>query len=113
MSFTTPKPQVDSVESRPGCIQAALCVLGDKWSPLMIGQLVGEALTFSDLEKRLAGISPRTLSARLEKLQEDDIIEKLRYNEHPPRYKYVLTDKGRGLIDILESMAAWGEKYHS
>lgn len=111
MSFTSPKPQVEHVENRPGCIQAALCVLGDKWSPLMIGQLVGETSTFSDLEKRLHGISPRTLSARLDKLQNDGIIERIKYNEHPPRYKYSLTDKGRGLIEILESMAAWGEKY--
>lgn len=113
MSFSTPKPQVGHVEARPGCIQSALCVLGDKWSPLMIGQMVGEALTFGDLEKRLRGISPRTLSARLDKLQEDGIIERTQYNEHPPRYKYILTDKGRALIEILESMASWGEKYHS
>lgn len=111
MSFTTPKPHIEQVESRPGCIHAALCVLGDKWSPLMIGQLVEESLTFSDLEKRLRGISPRTLSARLEKLQTEGIVVRHQYNEHPPRYTYSLSSKGKDLVSILHSMASWGEKY--
>ena len=111
MSFSTPKPQVEQVESKPGCVQAALCVLGDKWSPLLIGQLVSSPMTFGDLEVALAGISPRTLSARLEKLQEAHIITRKQYNAHPPRYTYELTEKGSGLDEILRSMAHWGEKY--
>ena len=113
MSFTTPKPACDTVEKKPGCIQAALCILGDKWTPLLVGQLVTEPRTFGDLETMLSGISPRTLSARLEKLREDGIIEKRQYNAHPPRYTYHLTEKGQGLSNILVSMAEWGEKYGS
>ncbi|MCA9323547.1 helix-turn-helix transcriptional regulator [Candidatus Saccharibacteria bacterium] len=111
MAFTTPQPQVEKVEKKPGCIQAALRILGDKWTPLLVGQLVTEPRTFGDLETVLAGISPRTLSARLEALQDEGIIEKRQYNAHPPRYKYHLTEKGHGLTDILASMAAWGERY--
>jgi len=111
MSFDTAKPQCEAVESRPGCIQAALCILGDKWSPLLISQLVSGAKTFGELEELLEGISPRTLSARLAKLQEDDIISRNQYQVHPPRYRYQLSEKGRGLQDILMKMAEWGEKY--
>lgn len=111
MAFTTPKPQAEKVEKRAGCIQAALCVLGDKWTPLLVGQLVSEPMTFGDLETQLAGISPRTLSARLDKLQDDDIIIRRQYNAHPPRYKYQLTEKGQELQSILTRMAVWGEKY--
>ena len=111
MSFTTLKPPCEQVEKKPGCIQKALEILGDKWSPLLIGQLVAGAKTFGDLELQLAGISPRTLSARLVKLEEDQIIAKQRYNEHPPRYKYQLTDKGSALTEILSKMAEWGEEY--
>ena len=111
MSFTTPKPQVEKVEKKAGCIQAALCVLGDKWTPLLVGQLVMEPRTFGDLELVLAGISPRTLSARLGKLQEEGIIVRKQYQAHPPRFKYELTEKGVGLQEILLKMAEWGEKY--
>ncbi len=111
MSFQTTKPQVEKVEKKAGCIQAALCILGDKWTPLLVGQLMTEPRTFGDLETVLAGISPRTLSARLEKLQEDGIIIRKQYNAHPPRYTYHLTEKGQGLSEILASMAEWGERY--
>lgn len=111
MAFTTPKPQAEKVEKKAGCVQSALCVLGDKWSPLLIGQLITEPMTFGDLETMLAGISPRTLSARLDKLQTDGIIIRRQYNAHPPRYKYHLSNKGLGLLEILKNMADWGEKY--
>lgn len=111
MAFITPKPQVQKVEKKAGCIQAALCILGDKWTPLLVGQLVSAPMTFGDLETALAGISPRTLSARLEKLQNDNILERRQYNAHPPRYKYHLTEKGEELQKILHAMADWGARY--
>lgn len=113
MAFETLKPQCEEVETKPGCIQAALCILGDKWSPLLIGQLVSGPKTFGELELMLVGISPRTLSARISKLQEDEIITKKQYKAHPPRFRYELTEKGRGLQDILQKMAQWGEQYQS
>ena len=105
--------QSPHVEERPGCIAAALHILGDKWSPLLLGQLIESPKTFGDLEVALTGISPRTLSARLEKLTEHNIVEKRLYCEHPPRYLYHLTQKGQELQSILKAMADWGNKYHS
>ena len=81
MSFSTVKPPCAEVESRPGCIQAALNILGDKWSPLLLGQLVSGQKTFGELEHTLAGISPRTLSSRLSKLEDENIIVKNKYND--------------------------------
>ena len=111
MAFDTVKPQCSKLEKRPGCIQASLQILGDKWTPLLLGQLVAGQKTFGELETMLAGISPRTLSARLEKLVEEEIVVKNQYNAHPPRYKYDLTEKGQGLQEVLQQMADWGEKY--
>lgn len=102
-----------SVESRPGCIQSALAILGDKWSPLLLGLLIDSSKSFSELEQTLTGISPRTLSARLEKLLQGGIVTKVLYCEHPPRYHYQLTKKGSELQDILKEMADWGAKYHA
>ena len=113
MSFTANQiAQNTLIEDRPGCIAAALHILGDKWSPLLLGQLIQSPKTFGELEDVLDGISPRTLSARLEKLVEHSIIEKRMYCEHPPRYRYELTQKGRELQSILKAMGDWGNKYH-
>ncbi|MDQ2973543.1 MAG: helix-turn-helix transcriptional regulator [bacterium] len=106
------KESTTSVEPRPGCIKAALCILGDKWSPLLLSQLVGESQAFGQLEKALVGISPRTLSARLDMLQNAGVVEKKLYCEHPPRYNYRLTPKGNELVDILHAMSKWGDKHH-
>jgi len=114
MSFATATTAVSAkVEKRKGCIQAALNILGDKWSPLLLGQLISGAKTFGELEVALGGISPRTLSARLEKMADHDIVNKTMYCKHPPRYRYELTDKGRELQNILKAMGDWGDKYHS
>jgi DNA-binding HxlR family transcriptional regulator len=94
-----------------GCIAKALSILGDKWTPLLIKELTACPQHFSELEKSLEGISPRTLSQRLTKLYEEGIVEKHMYCEHPPRYSYFLTDKGTDLQEILGSMADWSAKY--
>jgi DNA-binding HxlR family transcriptional regulator len=93
------------------CISQALSVLGDKWTPLLVQQLTICPQTFSDLEKSLEGISPRTLSQRLNKLVLDGIVNKVVYCTHPPRYNYSLTQKGQDLQAILRDMANWSEKY--
>jgi DNA-binding HxlR family transcriptional regulator len=102
-----------AVENRPGCIQAALTILGDKWSPLLLGLLVDGPKTFGELEESLAGISPKTLSERLARLCGEQVVAKHMYHQHPPRYRYELTAKGRGLEEILRAMATWGDKYHT
>ena len=93
------------------CINAALFILGDKWTPLLIKELSSCPRMFSDLEKNLIGISPRTLSQRLEKLVKNRIITKSIYCEHPPRYQYSLTDKGNDLKKILRDMSDWSQRY--
>lgn len=94
------------------CLQNTVDVLGDKWTALIIHELAVAPSCFCDVEKTLPGISPRTLSQRLEKLQADGVIDKQLYKEHPPRYNYHLTTKGQELLSIIDAMAAWGSKYH-
>lgn len=101
-----------SIERRPGSIEATLAVIGDKWTALLVGQMVGEARTFGELEDCLPGMSPRTLSQRIVKLLQAEIIAKALYSRKPERYRYTLTKKGLELRDILTEMAEWGEKYH-
>jgi DNA-binding HxlR family transcriptional regulator len=100
------------LEDRPGCIAAALCILGNKWTALMLKELYDGPRRFSALEQAVAGISPRTLSQRLDELEAAKIITKKSFAEVPPRVEYTLTKKGSDLMPILKSMAAWGDKYH-
>lgn len=99
------------IENRPGCIAAALCILGNKWTALIIKELYNAPSRFSQLEKSLPGISPRTLSQRLDDMEDSGLVTKQSFAEVPPRVEYTLTDKGRELIPILKSMAAWGDKH--
>lgn len=93
------------------CIMHALDIFGDKWTPLLVREMTRCPQTFSDLESAVDGISPRTLSQRLNKLVDDGIVVKDMYCQHPPRYNYSLTPKGADLQSILKDMAAWGQKY--
>lgn len=68
---------------------------------------------FCEFERSLPGISPRTLSQRLDNLTEQKIISKKSYSQVPPKVEYTLTDKGHDLIPVLKQMANWGSKYGS
>lgn len=97
---------------KPGCIKYALEILGDKWTGLLLRELCTGPKTFSDLEKSAVGISPRTLSQRLEMMQENGIIAKSLYCEKPARCNYALTEKGQELQEILRAMARWSSHYN-
>ena len=66
---------------------------------------------FSDLEQSFAGFSPNTLSSRLKVLEENGILERRFYDQHPPRAEYVVTPRGRELRPILKTLRDWGEQY--
>lgn len=100
-----------NIEKRPGCVAAALSVLGDKWTSLIVMELAQGSTRFSYLEKKLPGISPRTLSQRLHGLEASNLVTKKSFAETPPRVEYSLTQKGLDLIPIIRSMAEWGNKY--
>lgn len=103
---------VKSCEKSPGCVQACLNILGDKWSALLLKSLAETGpQRFSDLAKALPKLSERTLSARLNFLTNEKIIEKTPYTPQPLRHRYALTSKGSELITVLRAMATWGEKY--
>lgn len=102
---------VGSLEKSPGCIQSALSVIGDKWTGLVLSLLAKEPHIFSDLSAVLVGMSPRTLSQRLKKLQDTGVVHAVAYQEHPVRMRYELTNKGKALIKIIRAMADWGELY--
>lgn len=101
------------MQNQPLCIQTTLKIIGDKWTALLLRCLSDGKATFSELETSLESISPRTLSQRLDMLERESIVTKEQYCERPPRYKYVLTDKGAELQEVLCKMAEWGGRYYA
>jgi DNA-binding HxlR family transcriptional regulator len=93
-------------------VARALDIIGERWTILILRDLFREGpRKFADFEASLAGISATTLSARLKKLEEHDILARRFYAEHPPRAEYLLTDKGRTLGPILKLLLDWGTKH--
>lgn len=84
-------------------------LIGDRWTPLIVRDLAPGCRRFSELQRSLAGISPKTLSDRLRRLEEAGLISRTCFAEMPPRVEYRLTDKGHALLPILESMREFGD----
>ena len=82
-----------------------------KWTLLLVRDLAEGCSRFCELERSLAGISPRTLSLRLRALEEEGIVERQTFAEVPPRVEYSLTPKGRALIPIIDGMREYGERW--
>ena len=96
-------------ESCPVCATADLVCA--KWTILVVRDLAEGRSRFCELERSLAGISPRTLSLRLRALEHEGIVERNTYPEVPPRVEYALTDKGRALLPLIEDMRAFGREW--
>ena len=66
---------------------------------------------FSELERACPGISPRTLSERLDMLERQSIVARQSYPESPPRVEYALSQKGRALLPIIDAMSHFGHAW--
>ena len=86
----------------------SLEVVGDRWTLLLIRDLLPGPRRFQDLQQSLAGIPPNILSGRLKLMEEHALVARRFYSEHPPRAEYALTDKGRELGVVVGALAAWG-----
>ncbi len=91
-------------------IARALEVVGERWSLLIIRDVFLGVRRFEDLQREL-GIARNVLSARLEKLTADGILERRRYNERPPRDEFRLTEKGLDLWPSIVALMQWGDRY--
>ncbi|MGH7192740.1 MAG: winged helix-turn-helix transcriptional regulator [Candidatus Saccharimonadales bacterium] len=111
MNSAAVKSLKSSLEPKVGCIAAAMQIIGNKWTALILRDLFVGPRRFCELEKSVGNINPRTLSQRLDDLENEGIITRRSFAEVPPRIEYTLTPKGRDLQPILKQMAAWGNKH--
>jgi len=86
-------------------------IVSGKWTLLIIRDLTTGTKRFSELERSLVGISPKTLSERLSALEGEGILQRKTYAEVPPKVEYSLTEKGQALFVIIEDMRAYGRQW--
>jgi DNA-binding HxlR family transcriptional regulator len=96
-------------------VTCPVCATADiicgKWTLLVIRDLAEGRSRFCELERSLAGISPRTLSLRLRALEDEGIVARHTFPEVPPRVEYSLTDKGTALLPLIEDMRRYGREW--
>ena len=99
-------------EELPECpVATTVALIGSKWKLLIIRNLLQRPWRFNELRKDLDGISQKVLTDSLRSLEEDGLITRTVYPEVPPRVEYALSDLGKSLKPILDSMVAWGNAY--
>lgn len=92
-------------------IDKTAALVGDRWTLLIVRDLLTGPKRFKDLENSLSGISSRTLCLKLEALVKNAMADRKEFNEKPPRVEYSLTAKGKGLHAVAEAMRKYGEKH--
>ncbi len=92
-------------------IARSLDIIGERWTMLVVRDLLRGHRRFNELLESLTGISPNLLSDRLKTLEEHGIVERSFYSDHPPRAEYQLTEKGQALGPAMRALFDWGERY--
>jgi len=92
-------------------VAKSLDLIGDRWTLLVVRDLLGGARRFRDLQGSLAGIAPNLLSDRLRLMEDHGLLARHLYSDRPPRAEYTLTDRGRELGVVIGALASWGSRH--
>jgi len=92
-------------------VARTLELVGDRWTLLIVRDLLGATRRFQDLQMGLPGLAPNILSDRLKLMEEHGLVARRFYSEHPPRAEYQLTAKGQELGMVIGALAAWGSRH--
>jgi DNA-binding HxlR family transcriptional regulator len=102
---------MNDVHNESCAVAATADLIGSKWTPVIVHDLSEGPRRFTQLEHACPGISPRTLSERLQMLEHEGIVVRRSYAESPPRVEYELTSKGRALLPIVSAMRRFGHAW--
>ncbi|MCG3089685.1 helix-turn-helix transcriptional regulator [Sporosarcina sp. MB25] len=98
-----------NVEAEQCKVEEALGILVGKWKPIILLNLFNEGtLRFSELKRLMPGITQKMLTKQLRELEEEDIVDRIVYPEVPPRVEYSISEYGRSLQTVLNTMHEWG-----
>lgn len=97
---------------QPACpVEATLELIGGKWKGIVLYYLLAGRLRFSQLKRQIGCVTQRMLTKQLRELEASGLISRTVHAEVPPRVEYELTEAGRSLQPILESLKQWGETH--
>ena len=95
-------------------LEYGLSLFGGKWKSRIICVLAAqETLRYSELRKEMANITDAVLATTLKELLAADILQRRSYDEIPPRVEYSLTEKGRSVVPILQSICRWAGIFYT
>jgi DNA-binding HxlR family transcriptional regulator len=92
-------------------VAKTLEIVGDRWTLLVVRDLLGGTRRFQDLQTGLPGLAPNILSDRLKLMEKHGLVARRLYSDHPPRAEYALTAKGQELGVVIGALAAWGSRH--
>lgn len=112
------RAKTNAVDARPADPYSSDCPsrqllnrIGDRWTVLVVGALGSERLRFSELQRRIEGISQKMLTQTLRSLEQDGLVTRTVYPEVPPRVEYELTEVGSTLQQPLDAIEQWARTH--
>ncbi|WP_419900325.1 winged helix-turn-helix transcriptional regulator [Roseomonas sp. USHLN139] len=106
------KPRHARLDCNPGCpVEAAVALIDGKWKCVILFHLLEGTMRFSELRRRLPGVTPRMLTNQLRELEQDGLITRTVYAQVPPKVEYELSALGRSLQPVLGALKAWGDAH--
>ena len=92
-------------------VAKSLDLVGERWTLLIVRDLLRGPARFQDLRAQLSGIPPKLLADRLRRMERQGLLTRALYSKRPPRASYALTDRGRGLGLVVGALAMWGRPF--
>lgn len=103
------KPRHSRFDCNPGCsVEAAISLIDGKWKCVVLHHLLAGTARFSEIRRRIPGVTPRMLTTQLRELEMDGLVIRTVYPQVPPRVEYRVSDLGRSLEPIILALREWG-----
>jgi DNA-binding HxlR family transcriptional regulator len=95
-------------------VELTLNIIGGKWKPIILYHLgATECMRFGQLKNAMPNITQKMLTRQLRELEKDNLVHRKVYAEVPPRVEYSLTEFGRTILPVLQSLSRWGADYET
>lgn len=98
-------------ELPPCSVETTLTLISNKWRVMIVRELLGGPLRFTELKTQVGGISQKVLTANLRAMETDRLLTRTVHAEVPPRVVYQLTELGESLAPVLDALRDWGDQY--
>ena len=100
------------VSEFPPCpVETTLMLIGNKWKVLILRDLMRGKMRFGELQRSVGKVSQKVLTAQLRVMEANGLVHREVFAEVPPRVEYSLTETGKSLKPVIETLATWGELY--